>query len=47
MGWRDVTTAALVTWFTEECEFPPGHAEKLAATLIDLSEPEFGEADCD
>jgi hypothetical protein len=42
---RDVSEAALTTFLHEDMEFPEENAVKLAQTLLELSEPEFGEDD--
>lgn len=45
MPWREIAETALTSFLLDDCEFPEEHAAKLARTLIELSEPEFGEDD--
>lgn len=43
--WTDYAFTGLCDVLVHEYEFPPQRAEKLARTLIALSELEFGEED--
>lgn len=47
MSWHEIAETALTSLLCEDCEFPEENALRLARTLIELSEPEFGEDDDD